>query len=592
MINNLKINILAFTFVALLCIWTQSSAQEVPIQIKGTVRDNLGRAMPGVTVNAGPARGTLTNSMGEYTLLKGDQPLTFSYNGFTTQKISTVDKEQLDITLQPDAHKNDEIVYLGYTAQRRGDISGSVSTVTGEELERAPVANLNQTFPGRLAGLTTQEASSELSRASTNLYIRGISAARGAGPLVMIDGIINSYNSHQTLDYISANEIESVTLLKDASTQALYGIQGASGILVVTTKRGNKGDVQIKTTLDQAFQEVTTKPHFYNAAEYASMRNQAAANDGQVKPFTDQQLEGYRSGTDERYPSTNWYDRYMQDYASMQRAAVNVTGGSDNVLFYSNLNFMHQGGQFITDQTEYNPNANNVWVNYRSNVDMKLNRYLNAFVRLSGNVKRERTPGAGNATVYSSLFQIPPTMYGPLSPDGKVLTTQNVASPTYGLLNRTGYVRHTVTNITSQFGLDLDMGFLTKGLKLNGTMAYQTNSVGSLSTREDYERFIRSGANDTLAFIKKGDQNETPLAYSKTHSYYYHLTYNTALNYQRDFGKHNVGAMAYMFFQNLTRTETSSPGLLPYNRVSSGAEFSYGYDRRYLVKFDLGYSGS
>ena len=592
MIHNLKINILLFAFAGLLFAWSGSSAQEATLQIKGTVKDSFGKPLPGVTVNSGPARGTVTNSKGEYTILKGNEPLTFSYNGYTTQQIIQAGKGDLDITLKQDMHRSDELVYLGYTSQRRGDISGAVSTVTGEELERAPVANLTQTFPGRLAGLTAQEVSSELSRATTNLYVRGISAARGNGPLVMIDGIINSYNSNQTLDYISANEIESVTLLKDASTQALYGIQGANGIMVITTKRGNKGDVQIKTTLDHALQEVTTKPLFYSSAEYAAMRNQAALNDGRAKPFTDQQIEGYKTGTDPRYSNNNWYDRYMADYAAMQRAAVNVTGGNDNVQFYSNVNFMHQGGQFITDQTEYNPNANNVWVNYRSNVDMNLNRYLKAFVRLAGNIKRERTPGVGNATIYSSLFQIPPTMYGPLSPDGKVLTTQNVTSPTYGMLNRTGYTRHTVTNITSQFGLDLDMGFLTKGLKLNGTLAYQTNSVGSLSTTQDYERFIRSGANDTLAFIKKGAQNDTPLAYGKSHSYYYHLTYNTALNYQREFGKHNVGGMAYMFYQNLTKADNSSPGLLPYNRVSSGAELSYGYDSRYLVKFDIGYSGS
>src|SRR5690606_33425733 len=122
--------------------------------------------------------------------------------------------------------------------------------------------------------------------------------------------------------------------------------------------------------------------------------------------------------------------------------------------------------------------------------------------------------------------------------------------------------------------------------------AYQTNSVGSLSTTQDYERWIRTDNADTLAFIKKGGETNTPLAYSKSHSYYYHLTYNAALNYKRDFGKHNVSGMAYMFYQNLTKADVSSPWLLPYNRVSSGFEATYGYDSRYLIKFDVGYSGS
>lgn len=585
-------------------------AQDLTATINGIVRDKWGQPVAGVAITSENGKnGTATNAKGEFAMSidDGSQAIVCSLYGFQNQKLDVADKQDLDIKLDFDPHRKDEMVQLGYTAQRRADLSGAVSTVKGEELEKSPVANLTQTLAGRLSGLTTQETFSELSRATTNLYVRGLSAARTNGPLVIIDGIINAYNSNQTLEYITANEIESVTVLKDASTQALYGIQGANGLLVITTKRGRKGPLQIKTRFDQSFQQVTTKPAFYNAAEYAEMRNQAAFNDGLGSNylFSQQQIDGYRSGENrDLYPSNNWYNRFMKDFAAMQRASVNVTGGNDKVQFFSNINFMHQGGYFKTDQTRYDPNANNIWVNYRSNIDMSLNRYLKAFIRLAGNVKRERTPGgASNADVYASIFQIPPTMYGPVTqpvtnasgevtdPGGKVITTERVESPTYGMLNRTGYTRHTVTNIVSQFGLDLDMGFLTKGLNLTGTLAYQTNSVGSLSTKQDYERWVQSGSSP-LTFIKKGAQNNTPLAYSKSHSYYYHLTYNIAANYKRDFGRHRVGAMAYMFYQNLTKADNTPPFLLPYNRVSSGLEATYGFDNRYLVKLDLGYSGS
>ncbi|WP_354334744.1 SusC/RagA family TonB-linked outer membrane protein [Pedobacter sp. CG_S7] len=585
---------LLLTLVSLSLFGTTVMAQEVSASIEGVVKDEFGKPIAGVVINSLSRKtGTSTNIKGEYTIANiENESLVFSYNGYFTQKVAIDGKETIDIELKPDVHKKDEIVQLGYTSQPRSEISGSVATVSGEELEKSPVANLTQSFAGRFAGLTTLESYSELSRANTDIYVRGLSAARGNGPLVMIDGIIVSYNSNQTLDYISANEIESVSILKDASTQALYGIQGANGLIVITTKRGVKGKVKIKTSFDQSMQEATTKPTFYGAADYAEMRNQAAVNDGTSKAFTDRQVQNYRLGGNELYPSNNWYDRYFEDLANMQRIGLNVSGGSDKVQFYSNINFMHQGGQFNTDQTEYNSNANNVWINYRSNVDMKLNRYLKAFIRLSGNVKRERTPGSGNSTIYSSLFQMPPTIYGPLTPDGQVITTEDIGAPTYGMLNRSGYVRHTVTNITSQFGLDLDMSFLTKGLSISGVVAYQTNAVGSLRTTQNYERWMRTGNADELLFIKKGGENNTPLAYGKSSSYYYHLTYNGALNYKRDFGKHSIGGMAYMFFQNLTKADTGSPNLLPYNRVSSGAEATYGYDKRYLVKLDVGYSGS
>ncbi|NIJ51484.1 SusC/RagA family TonB-linked outer membrane protein [Dyadobacter arcticus] len=611
MIQFIKFNIKITLALLLACVLAMSvSAQDLAETINGLVLDDFGKPLAGVAIQSEHGKnGTSTNAKGEFSMSidDGSNAIVFSLYGYGNQKIAITDKQELEVKLKWDAHKKDEIVQLGYTTQLRSEISGAITTIKGEELEKSPVANLTQTLAGRLPGVTTQETFSELSRTTTNLYVRGLSAARDAGPLVMIDGIINSYNSNQTLDYITANEIESITILKDASTQALYGIQGANGLLVITTKRGKKGPLQIKTRFDQSMQQVTTKPAFYNSADYAEMRNQAAFNDGLGANylFTQQQIDGYRSGQDRTaYPNNNWYNRYMREFANMQRASVNVTGGNDKVQFFSNINFMHQGGQFKTDQDRYSSNANNIWINYRSNVDMNLNRYLKAFVRLSGNVKRERTPGVGNADVYGSIFQIPSTTFGPvtqpvmdgsgevLDPGGKVITTERVESPTYGMLNRTGYVRHTVTNITSQFGLDLDMGFLTKGLNLTGVLAYQTNSVGSLATRQDYERYVQTADSSGVGFIKKGAQNDTPLGYSKSHSYYYHLTYNVAMNYKRDFGMHKVGAMAYMFYQNLTKAENDSARMLPYNRVSSGVEVTYGFDNRYLIKLDMGYSGS
>lgn len=611
MIHTLNIKKTFLLVFALICsLVMKINAQESSVSISGIVTDAFGKPVSGVTISSENGRnGSTSNALGEYTISVNDQSkfLVFSGRGFSRQIASIEEKQEIDVSLNFDHHGKDEVVELGYTTQLRSEISGSVSTVTGEELERAPVANLTQSLAGRLAGLTTFETFSELSRATTVQYIRGLSNMRASGPLVVIDGIICAYNSNQTLEYITANEIESVSILKDASTQALYGILGANGLIVIKTKRGKKGPLQIKARFDQSLQEVTTRPTSYNSAEYAEMRNQAAFNDGHGPEylFSADQIANYRSGANrDLYPDNNWYDRYMRPYAFMQRAGINVTGGNDKVQFFSNINFMHQGGQFKTEQPRYATNANNVWVNYRSNVDMNLNRYLKAFIRLSGNVKRERTPGAGNANVYSSLFQMPPTTYGPvtpevlgsggevISPGGKVITTERVGFPTYGMLNRSGYFRHTVTNITSQFGLDLDMGFLTKGLSMTGVMAYQTNAVGSLGTTQDFERYVRTNDANVLEFTKKGAEIDTPLRYSKGSSYYYHLTYNVGMNYKRDFGRHTIGAMAYMFYQNLTKADNSSPGLLPYNRVSTGLEFNYDFSKRYFLKADIGYSGS
>lgn len=613
----LKITLL---LVFIFSIGTNLNAQDLTNSINGTVLDVYGEPLVGVEVDSENGKnGTITDVRGEYSIRVNDnsQSLIFSHKGYRIQELPITGQGQIDVQLEADPFGLDEVVHLGYTSQLRHEISGAVSTVSGEELEGIPVANFAQTLPGRLSGLFTQETSSELSKANTNLYVRGLAAARASGPLVMIDGILTAYLGTQTLDYLTPSEIESVTVLKDASTQALFGIQGANGIIVITTKRGKKGGLKIDGRIEQSVQEATTRPTFFNSAQYAEMRNQAAYNDGLGENyfFTDQQIQNYRSGENpEMFPNNNWYDMFMRDVAFMERVGVNVSGGSENVQFFSNVNFMHQGSPFKVDETiynptqaEYNPNVNNTWINYRTNVDMKLNDYLSGFIRLSGNVRRERLPGGlGNTNpIYSSLFYMPPNTFGPVTPEvidyetgevldpgGEVITTERVGTPTYGMLNRRGYRRSTITNTMSQFGLNLDMGFLTEGLTMTGVLAYQTNSGGHLNTTQDYERWVRTSNEYELGFNRIGSQLNTPLVYSKNHHYYYHLTYKANLNYNRDFGRHQVGGMAYSFYQNLTKADVASPWLLPYNRLSTGFQATYGYDDRYLAKFDVGYSGS
>jgi TonB-linked SusC/RagA family outer membrane protein len=523
------------------------------------------------------------------------------------------------------AQNNDTIpahneINLGYTSQPPVEVSGSVSNVKGEILQKAPVANLTQTLQGRLPGLFTQETYSELSETDTDFFVRGLSAARKIAPLIVIDGVMFPYNGVEMLKYyISPSTIESISVLKDASTQAIFGSQGANGVITVRTKRGERGGLKVNTRVEQSFQEVTTKPAFISSLEYAELRNQAAYNDGLgTYYFFDQNaINHFMAADTSLYPNNNWYDQFMKDYALMQRADVSVSGGSENVLYFTNLSLMHQGSQFKTEQTEYNSNFDNIRINFRSNVEAKLNEYLGTYLFLNGSVRRNRLPGqVGNsAPVYRSLFYMPSTVYGPVTPrilgpetidpetqevippqtqveEGGVITTDLVDSPTYGILNRSGFRNYTNTNIYSHFGLDLDMSFLTEGLKASGMVAFQANYDNQLRTTQDYERWMRTGPLDTLQFVKKGSNENTPLDYGKSTNYYYHLTYKAGLDYAKTFGKHNVTGMAYFFFQNLSRPEKTLPWIIPSNRFNSGVEVTYGYDGKYFLKADLGYSAS
>lgn len=588
-------------------------AKQDGVVMSGQVTDTAGKPLTGVKVATVDGRNsTITNNSGAYTITISDgaKKLRFSTPGYRSQYADT-SASSVNVSLKnAETFDLDETVYMGHSTQRKGDISGAVSTVTGEELAKSPVSNLSMALAGRLSGLFTQEGYSEPSRTNTAMYARGISSMRANQPVVIVDGMVISHNMLQTFDYITAEEIESVTLLKDAASLALYGIQGADGVLVITTKRGTQGDLKIGIRVDQTFQQMTTQPEFINSADYATLRNQAAYNDGLGKNYyyTDPQIENYRSGTNrDLYPNNNWRDMFLKDVSSMQRVGLDLSGGSDKVTYYTNVNFMHQGGFYNTNQDEYKSNNNFLWANIRSNVDVKINRYLSSSLRLAGNVKRERTPGGGfMESIYPSLFQIPSSIYGPVvstaidpqtgeaTPEsGGVIVTDKVQATPYGLINRSGYSRHTVTNIYAQFALNLDMSFITEGLSLSGSFAYQTNSVNSLTTLQSYERWIRTNDDpDKLSFKKYGDDINGNLTYGKSSSMYYQLHYQGMLNYKRDFGKHRVSGMAYMFFQDLATEAMSMPMLLPYKKLMSGFEATYNYDDRYLVKFDLGYSGS
>jgi TonB-linked SusC/RagA family outer membrane protein len=505
----------------------------------------------------------------------------------------------------------DDVVHFGYSSQKRGAVSGSVATVTGRELESSPVANLSQSLAGRLTGLFTAETYSEPSRVNTTLRVRGASTAYANQPLVVIDGFPYAYNSNQLFEYISAYEVESISVLKDASAQAIYGIQGANGVVVITTKRGLQQKLKVDVRFDHTVEQPSTQLPFLSSGEYVQLRNEAGYNDGLGRNayFSNADVAGFVSGENrELYPSNDWRKLNMRDLSHMQRVGVDLNGGNERATFYTNFNVMHQGSMWETYQTKYNSNNDFLGANFRAKVDVNIAKYLSASLNLSGNVKREKVPAGVNSSgfadaLYYRMYTVPSYIYGPTTPAAvdpetgqatgdQVVVTGTEPYSTYAVLNRMGYSNNTVTNIYAQFALKLNLDFLTQGLNLSGYAGYQTNSVNSLYTAQMFEGWIRTPVYSELEFTKYGTNENTALAYSKGSSFYYNLNFKGLLDYHRTFGLHDVSAMAYGFYQNLSTASTGSPDLLPYKRINSGVEAAYGYDGRYLLKLDLGYSGS
>jgi TonB-linked SusC/RagA family outer membrane protein len=486
-------------------------------------------------------------------------------------------------------------------------ITGAVETVSGKTLEKTPAANLGLSFAGRFTGLSTIEASSELSNAIVLKYIRGISTVNGTVPLVIIDGVICPTDNW---DYLTPHEIESISILKDGASTAIYGMQGAGGAIIITTKRGAVGKTAIEAYFDQSIQQITRKPRFVPSAEYVALRNQAGMNDGlgAYSQFSQSAVNGFNENNNPLYPNNDWYSMFVKEFALMQRAGVNISGGSEKIRYFSNLNYIHQNSPLkVADEPnrKYDPTPAVHSINFRSNIDVKLNNYLTGFLRLSGNVDYEQTAQMRNTSIYSHIFYLPPTMYGPLTPadaenpelGNQVVTTDQESTPAYGLLNRGGYNRWFQTSIMSQAGLTMNLDFLTNGLSLSALMAYQTHSNSLTATLQNYERRVRSDKYDVLEFSKKGTDENTPLAYGKLSQFSYNLNLFAHLDYSRTFNDHSINAMAYML--SLTQEKefgksSSEIGsdILPYKRHNMAVSAQYGFKNRYFLKGDLGYTGS
>lgn len=516
--------------------------------------------------------------------------------------------EQSDIILAFDPHNQGGSVNFGYHSYTRESLTGAVSTVSGEWLNKAPTNILSETFAGRLPGLTVVQNIAELTYFGYDNFsksIRGRSSINGGTPIVIIDGVIAPT---QYLEFISPKEIEDIAVLKDASATAAYGLQGAAGAIVITTKRGHTGKLSVEGYADQSIQQVGRRPLFVNSTQYATLRNEAGERDGlgAFSQYSQAEIDLFHAGTDMAYPNNDWFNEYVKDFAMRQRVGVNVAGGTDRFRYYSNLSFLNQGQPFnIVDEPgrKYDPTPRVNIGNFRTNMDVKFNRFLSGYMRLTGNLKQEKLAGATMGwNVYGQIFNQPSTMFGPLSPilDGnpdlsnQVVTIDGLDNPVYGTLNRSGYNNVVETNVIAQTGLKLDMSFLTPGLSASGGMAYQTYVRNESLTTQSYRRVLRGNDLSTLDdFTLYKTFENTPLSYSKGSVFFYYLNLLGRVDYNRRFGDHSIDASAHTYYLKQEKeTAGNANTVLPYMRQNFGVSALYGYRDRYFLKADMGYSGS
>jgi len=508
--------------------------QKVQEEISGTVSDALsGETLPGVNVMVkGTTTGTSTDSEGGFELTVGSlqDTLIFSFIGYQTQEVPINDRTEIDIALQSQAIAGEELVVVGYGTQEKKSLTSSVSTIGGEEIESVPVTDLSNAIGGRLSGVMVKQTSGQPGRDGSNINIRGVSTIGASDPLLVVDGVPRNF---QGLD---PNSIESFTVLKDAAAVAPYGVAGANGVILVTTKQGQSGSPTITYNGYMGFQNPTTLPDFVNGYQYATLKNIAAENVGQPKPYSEEAVQKFKDGSDpDRYPP--YYDVWgtvMNENAMLNYHNLEISGGSDKTNYYANIGYQNQEGMWHV--------TNSRKINLSLNLDADVTNTTNIAFRINGNVRNSKYPPTdrGTGTIGAStirafeLIKYAHPEWGPL-----VYSNGMYGAPAMGSIHDSGSRKINSTRIYSQLSLDQEVPFIS-GLQLKGTIAYDPNFTNQKLWSTPVPMANVDFTTDPYTF-REGIFGETKPSLHQSNSSSYQLTYQASLNYSNTFGgKHNL----------------------------------------------------
>jgi len=455
--------------------------------------------------------------------------------------------------------------------------TGSYSTVTAKELDYWQTTQLDEALVGKLAGYYNNGA------------IRGLNSPTGDALLVVLDGIPAPTITLSSLD---PSSIETVTIMKDAAAKALYGPLGAQGVFVVTTKRGHAGKTTVHVNANFGWQEPTEKAEMVGSYAYATMRNQALRNDGLAERYGSSELSAFANGTG---IDNDWRKLYMRDFRPMQKYNIEVAGGNDRTKFYVNAGYSHIGSLYKAEfKDKYNPEHYQQRFNLSTNIQVKMFSFLSMFagtnVRI-GHDNYSRSDGDewnNSNNIIKSLYTTPPTVENAVI-DGKVVADENFPNPIYGQINYRGVYKLTSTDVNAHFGLDFDLGFLTKGLTARAMVGYNSNYCGDRKGAYNYARWVRD---ENGELVRLGTDNDDPLEWSKESRMIYFMNFQAMVKWEREFGKHGFDAFVSYLGEDRLGNSKEAAWLLPYNRIQLGGHFKYGYDKRYFAQFDFTYAGN
>lgn len=594
-IDYIKRYLLTFSF--LLCFSLIVSAQSTTeYTVKGVVYDNTGETLPGTSIHIknNPGTGWITNIDGEFTAkAKRGDILVFSFVGYESfEHLVLQNESNLEVLLTFSSQLLEEMVVVGMGQQRKISVVGAITTVDVTELQ-TPATSINNILGGKVPGVISMQASGEPGKNIAEFWIRGIGTfGASSGALVLIDGL------EGTLSQVDPADIESFSILKDASATAVYGVRGANGVVLITTKRGSEDKLNITVRSNVKLSYLNRMPEYLDAYDYANLANEASILSGNQPIYSDIELELIRNGLDpDLYPNVNWQKEILNNTSWQHTHYISAKGGGSIARYFMSMGLSSESSAYKQEKnSKYRKDVGYNTYTYRMNLDIDVTKSTSVYMGLDGHISTNYLPGEmdtnklWNAQVRLTPLTVPKVFSNGLFP---VFGPSDDISP-HVLLNHTGMTTHDTFKNMVTLALNQDFGFITKGLKGKVQGAFDGRNYFTERRNKQPDLYKTTGMNTEgeLQMIKR--RNAYDVQYSSSQNQWRKFHFEANLNYDRVFNSdHRVGGLLYYYMSSETYTiYTTSMTAIPKRYQGISSRITYGYQDTYMIDGNFGYTGS
>ena len=599
-----KARFLVLALAGFLAFLPEANAQSR--NVKGTVIDETDTPVAGAFVTVkGETRGVMTDEAGRFEIsVKNTDFLIVSFLGYEDEEVPVRDQETLKVKLVPQANQLDEVVMVAYGAQKKASVIGSITSVDAEIL-KSPIGQLSTGLAGKLAGVVAVQHSGEPG-SSAEFWIRGVNTfGANAYPLILVDGV------ERSMDLVDTEDIASFSILKDATATALYGVRGANGIVLITTKRGSESKPKVSVKIEGGITSPTQLPQMASAEQFIDYLN--IMQPGMIDDYSRSmylapaEVRAQRVNSDpdalpilqsDLYPNVDWIHELFKERAATRKANIAVAGGTKNVRYYAGGSYYFEDGIFrMADNDRYNAQMNYQRFNFRTNVDINITKSTILGMDLSTQFTRKNKPGSDISEIYNYALQISPIGFPLIFSDGTLSNPENGRNP-YNLINNMGYAIASTQNAQTTVSLTQDFSdFLLEGLTAKIQVSWDAKSNTSY-TNVILPRIYFLRFNSDIQDYEYALQGNSGTGYINTSSSGVSgqtiLNVEASANYEHSFASaHRVSAMFLWYLRERTNINPGSYwNTFPYKSLGIAGRATYSYRDRYFAEFNFGYNGS